>query len=157
LLEGGEGTGQATSLQGVDASFRPPPLAPATKAAAAIPGVFTLLRHAAATAPGANVLPRNPLPALFVFSRLLLLPSNRNADYSVHKLLERMTTVHPIKMQPPPESGFITPLHHYQKQSLAFMVDAKRMASRGGWLCDKVGMGKIRFCDSFLLILSLLL
>jgi len=62
----------------------------------------------------------------------------------VRKLLEQMTTVHPVEMQPPVGSGFVTPLRHYQKQSLAFMVDTERTASRGGWLCDEVGMGKVR-------------
>jgi hypothetical protein len=45
-------------------------------------------------------------------------------------------------MQPPVGSVFVTPLRHYQKQSLAFMVDCERTANRGGWLCDEVGMGK---------------
>jgi SNF2 family DNA or RNA helicase len=45
-------------------------------------------------------------------------------------------------MQPPVGSGFVTPLRHYQKQSLAFMVDAEWTANRGEWLCDDVGMGK---------------
>lgn len=64
------------------------------------------------------------------------------ADYSVRNLLQRLTIVHPVEMQPPVGSVFVTPLRHYQKQSLAFMVDAERTANRGGWLCDEVGMGK---------------
>jgi len=64
------------------------------------------------------------------------------ADYSVRNLLQRLTIVHPVEMQPPVGSVFVTPLRHYQKQSLAFMVDCERTANRGGWLCDEVGMGK---------------
>ena len=50
--------------------------------------------------------------------------------------------MHPIEMQPPVGSGFVTPLRHYQKQSLAFMVDTENNSERGGWLADEVGMGK---------------
>mmetsp|Transcript_4648 Transcript_4648/g.10520 ORF Transcript_4648/g.10520 Transcript_4648/m.10520 type:complete len:946 (-) Transcript_4648:127-2964(-) len=68
--------------------------------------------------------------------------AQRVAEFSVRKLLEKITTVHPVEMQPPVGSGFTTPLRHYQKQSLAFMVDTERASKRGGWLCDEVGMGK---------------
>ena len=68
--------------------------------------------------------------------------SSRSAEFSVRKLLGKVTTVHPVEMQPPVSSGFVTPLRHYQKQSLAFMVETERKEKRGGWLCDEVGMGK---------------
>ena len=113
---------------------RPIPSAPTTQAAVAVPGAVALSRH---LLPASSVS-RSPSS------------SNRNADYSVRKLLEQMTTVHPVEMQPPICSGFVTPLRHYQKQSLAFMVDTERTRSRGGWLCDEVGMGKVR-CVCFLL------
>ena len=45
-------------------------------------------------------------------------------------------------MQPPAGRGFVTPLRHYQKQSLAFMVETERNHRRGGFLADEVGMGK---------------
>ncbi|KAL9189332.1 hypothetical protein ACHAXT_011822 [Thalassiosira profunda] len=63
-------------------------------------------------------------------------------ELSVRKLLEKVTTVHPVEISPPVGSGFTTSLRHYQKQSLAFMVDTERTSSRGGWLADEVGMGK---------------
>ena len=66
----------------------------------------------------------------------------RSAQFSVRSLLEKVTTVHPVEMSPPAGSGFTTALRHYQKQSLAFMVDTERTKKRGGWLCDEVGMGK---------------
>lgn len=83
--------------------------------------------------------------------------NGRPAEYSVRKLLEKITTVHPIEIAPPAGSGFVTSLKHYQKQSLAFMVDLERGSddarknrdcnesvepTRGGLLADQVGMGK---------------
>ncbi|KAL7540666.1 hypothetical protein ACHAXR_010287, partial [Thalassiosira sp. AJA248-18] len=68
----------------------------------------------------------------------------RPAEFSVRKLLEKVTTVYPVEMTPPIGGAFVTPLRHYQKQSLAFMVDTERKSNRGGWLCDEVGMGKVR-------------
>jgi SNF2 family DNA or RNA helicase len=71
---------------------------------------------------------------------------------SVQALLNAVTRVYPKEQAPPPP--FCTTLRHYQKQSLAFMVDveqstdrncARRMNdadTRGGWLCSEVGMGK---------------
>lgn len=47
-----------------------------------------------------------------------------------------------MELQPPTGRGFVTPLRHYQKQSVAFMVDTERTFNRGGWLSDEVGMGK---------------
>jgi hypothetical protein len=79
------------------------------------------------TSSSSSAIPAGPRPA---------------ADYSVRNLLQRLTIVHPVEMQPPVGSVFVTPLRHYQKQSLAFMVDCERTANRGGWLCDEVGMGK---------------
>jgi len=71
------------------------------------------------------------------------------AEFSVRKLLEKVTTVHPVEISPPAGSGFTTALRHYQKQSLAFMVDVERASAAdnekmpGGWLADEVGMGKV--------------
>ena len=65
-----------------------------------------------------------------------------SAEFSVSKLLKEITVVHPVEVQPPVGSGFVTPLRHYQKQSLAFMVDTEKKSNRGGWLADEVGMGK---------------
>ena len=59
-------------------------------------------------------------------------------------MLTTPEVVHPVEMSPPAASGFTTVLRHYQKQSLAFMVDAERTHGRGGWLADEVGMGKVR-------------
>jgi len=64
--------------------------------------------------------------------------NRRSADFSIRRLLERVTTVHPVEIQPPVGSGFVTNLRHYQKQSLAFMVETERTHSRGGWLSDEV-------------------
>ena len=55
-----------------------------------------------------------------------------------------MTTVHPVEMSPP-AGVFVTELRHYQKQSLAFMLEEERSnvktgKIRGGWLCDELGM-----------------
>ena len=64
--------------------------------------------------------------------------SRRSADFSISKLLSEITTVHPVEMQPPSGRGFSTSLRHYQKQSLAFMVETERTHNRGGWLSDEV-------------------
>jgi hypothetical protein len=125
---------------------RPPaPPTPSTRAVAAVPGAIAHSRH---PSPASSVRHTSLQTMAQKTSSGSLSSSNRNADYSVRKLLERMTTVHPVEMQPPADSGFVTPLRHYQRQSLAFMVDTERTASRGGWLCDEVGMGKVRLCDS---------
>lgn len=79
------------------------------------------------------------------------------AEFSVRKLLQMVTTVHPVEISPPSGSGFTSNLRHYQKQSLAFMVDLERASSednqkaRGGWLADEVGMGKVSvaYIESF--------
>ena len=68
------------------------------------------------------------------------------------KLLKEITVVHPVEVQPPISSGFVTPLRHYQKQSLAFMVDTEKKFDRGGWLADEVGMGKVSQLSLFLSI-----
>ena len=71
-----------------------------------------------------------------------------NPELSVRKLLQKLTAVHPVEISPPSGSGFTTDLRHYQKQSLAFLVDVERTSAtdnqkmRGGWLADEVGMGK---------------
>ena len=78
-----------------------------------------------------------------------------NAEFSVRKLLQMVTTVHPVEISPPAGSGFTTDLRHYQKQSLAFMVDVERASTednqkmRGGWLADEVGMGKVSLLYRF--------
>jgi len=64
--------------------------------------------------------------------------TRRSADFSISKLLSEITTVHPVEMQPPSGRGFSTSLRHYQKQSLAFMVETERTHNRGGWLSDEV-------------------
>ena len=56
----------------------------------------------------------------------------RSVNFSLSKLLQQVTTVHPVEMQPPAGRGFNTALRHYQKQSLAFMVETERTHSRGG-------------------------
>ena len=76
-------------------------------------------------------------------------------QYSITALLQKLTSVHPVEVTPPANSGFVTSLRHYQKQSLAFMLDIERSTGpspfkkeldgvphRGGFLCDEVGMGK---------------
>lgn len=106
-----------------------PPVADRTQTATTAPrSLAALLAAYSTTSPSRNIAIRaGPRPA---------------ADYSVRNLLQRLTIVHPVEMQPPVGSVFVTPLRHYQKQSLAFMVDCERTANRGGWLCDEVGMGK---------------
>ena len=70
------------------------------------------------------------------------------SQFSVRSLLQAITTVHPVEVSPPPDV-FKTNLRHYQRQSLAFMLEKERDGaaqntnkSRGGWLADEVGMGK---------------
>ena len=71
----------------------------------------------------------------------------------VKTLLDAVTRVYPAERSPPPP--FRTDLRHYQKQSLAFMMDVEEsgtswsmknhdleMDTRGGWICSEVGMGK---------------
>ena len=73
-------------------------------------------------------------------------------DLSIQTLLNAVTRVYPREQAPP--APFRTPLRHYQKQSLAFMVDVEQQQlsgdnswkmhgvdTRGGWLCSEVGMG----------------
>ena len=68
-------------------------------------------------------------------------------------ILEAVTRVYPEEAQAP--AGFTTgiTLRPYQRQSLAFMLNVERrtggelptlglQGTRGGWLCDEVGMGK---------------
>mmetsp|Transcript_57068 Transcript_57068/g.139047 ORF Transcript_57068/g.139047 Transcript_57068/m.139047 type:complete len:831 (-) Transcript_57068:269-2761(-) len=75
-------------------------------------------------------------------------------DAPVKSALDAVTRVYPSERSPP--APFVTPLRHYQKQSLAFMMDAEAsgrawtsdshphvgIKARGGWLCSEVGMGK---------------
>ena len=69
-------------------------------------------------------------------------------EYSLRALLEAVTSVHPVEISPP--SGvFTTELRHYQKQSVAFMLEQERRQVgagkiRGGFLCDELGM--VRTC-----------
>lgn len=63
---------------------------------------------------------------------------------SIRTLLQALTSVHPVEISPP-AGVFTTELRHYQKQSLAFMCEEERRTvangmTRGGWLCDEVGM-----------------
>ena len=72
---------------------------------------------------------------------------------NVEAILEAVTRVYPEEAQAP--AGFTTglTLRPYQRQSLAFMLNVERrtggelptlglQGTRGGWLCDEVGMGK---------------
>ena len=72
---------------------------------------------------------------------------------NVEAILEAVTRVYPEEAQAP--AGFTTgiTLRPYQRQSLAFMLNVERRTggelptlgakgTRGGWLCDEVGMGK---------------
>lgn len=66
-------------------------------------------------------------------------------EYSLAALLQTVTSVYPVEASPPPI--FQTTLRHYQKQSLAFMLQAEQSqekggTTRGGWLADELGMGK---------------
>ena len=75
-------------------------------------------------------------------------------DAPVKSALDAVTRVYPSERSPP--APFVTPLRHYQKQSLAFMVDVEESGLAwtcdsqphvgtkgiGGWLCSEVGMGK---------------
>ena len=94
-----------------------------------------------------EVAPVQPPPAAAAAARPLVVrapavssrtANRRSADFSIRRLLERVTTVHPVEMQPPVGRGFSTSLRHYQKQSLAFMVETERTHNRGGWLSDEV-------------------
>ena len=69
--------------------------------------------------------------------------------YSVSAWLDQATYIYPQELTPPPT--VVTNLRHYQKQSLAFMVNVERSddaslqgrgKTRGGWLASEVGMGK---------------
>jgi hypothetical protein len=65
-----------------------------------------------------------------------------NTHVSAQELFEDVTRLYPREEAPPP-ALFRTKLYHYQKQSLAFMIDVERNeAEKGGWLCSEVGMGK---------------
>ena len=63
--------------------------------------------------------------------------ASRSAEFSVRNLLGQVTAVHPVEMQPPAGRGFVTPLRHYQKQSLAFIgLNGKKPHTRwflGRW------------------------
>ena len=66
---------------------------------------------------------------------------------TVPELLDSVTRIYPQEVVPPPHV-FTTHLHHYQKQSLAFLLDLETQQHpppqrvRSGWLCSEVGMGK---------------
>lgn len=67
------------------------------------------------------------------------------AYMSVKQLLESVVRIFPNEVTPP--NTFVTKLHHYQRQSLAFLLDIEQSQSGGqkvksGWLCSEVGMGK---------------
>eukprot|EP00977_Amphora_coffeiformis_P011162 scaffold2667_cov237-Amphora_coffeaeformis.AAC.11 len=76
-------------------------------------------------------------------------------NISVKTLLDAVTRVYPAERSPPPP--FRTSLRHYQKQTLAFMMEVEEAGAswnmtasaynlahetRGGWICSEVGMGK---------------
>ena len=103
---------------------------------------------AAAAAPAAAVISSTTVRGRQIASQSARRPTP-TAEFSVRTLLQKLTTVHPVEISPPAESGFTTDLRHYQKQSLAFMVDIEKASAtdnekmRGGWLADEVGMGKV--------------
>jgi len=60
---------------------------------------------------------------------------------TVKQLLEAVTRIYPSEVAPSPP--FVTQLKHYQKQSLAFMMDVEQNYQvKSGWICSDVGMGK---------------
>lgn len=128
---------------GREAALAPPPPPPTATAAAASTA-------SAALAPPVSQIVIRRSSSSRSCSRSNPRPAPRE-EFSMRKLLEKVTTVHPVEMSPPLGSGFSTALRHYQKQSLAFMVDVERSAGendsermRGGWLASEVGMGKVR-------------
>ncbi len=67
---------------------------------------------------------------------------NYRRQPTVKELLDAVTRIYPTEIAPqsPP---FATELKHYQKQSLAFMMDVEHNYSiKSGWICSDVGMGK---------------
>jgi SNF2 family DNA or RNA helicase len=96
-----------------------------------------------------------PITATSVAELQRLLNSIRPDTLPAKTLLDAVTRIYPSERTPPASSAFVTPLRHYQKQSLAFMIDTEEsqvewmnrllhddFATRGGWLCSDVGMGK---------------
>ena len=108
-------------------------------------------RNRKATAAAAT---RDAAPAGRTTATMRRAAATRGGDFSVLRILERVTGVYPVEMRPEAGSGFRTPLRHYQMQSLAFMVDSERRSNRGGFLCDDVGMGKVRI-PPFVVVSSL--
>ncbi|CAB9515341.1 Chromodomain-helicase-DNA-binding protein 1 [Seminavis robusta] len=96
----------------------------------------------------------------FFSDQNLQLYSNRNdpSEFSVQELLKQVASVYPREVSTP--MTIQTPLKHYQRQSLAMMLDVEnstdaalagsdetgigrhRYHTRGGWLASEVGMGK---------------
>lgn len=119
---------------GVEAALAPAPAPAAAAAAAAAPAAAVTSSTTVRGRQIASQSARRPTPT---------------AEFSVRTLLQKLTTVHPVEISPSAESGFTTDLRHYQKQSLAFMVDVEKASAtdnekmRGGWLADEVGMGKV--------------
>ena len=71
-------------------------------------------------------------------------PSHQNLyrARTVKQLLEAVTLIYPSEITPP-SPPFLTKLKHYQKQSLAFMMDVEHNYQvKSGWVCSDVGMGK---------------
>jgi SNF2 family DNA or RNA helicase len=107
---------------------------------------------------GGSVVPpvaMAPITVTAVAQWQRLLNSRRSDTLPVKTLLDAVTRIYPSERTPPASSTFVTPLRHYQKQSLAFMIDTEEsqvewmnrllhddFSTRGGWLCSDMGMGK---------------
>ena len=79
---------------------------------------------------------------------------------SMDEILARVQQVFPIEAPDPEGFADDATLRPYQRQSLAFMLQIERSTneallgdrgSRGGWLCDEVGMGKTAVCAALIL------
>jgi len=65
-----------------------------------------------------------------------------DSQVTVKQLLEAVTRIYPSEVSPPSPT-FVSELKHYQKQSLAFMMDVEHnYSTKSGWICSDVGMGK---------------
>ena len=76
---------------------------------------------------------------------------NGEPTLSTDEVLEACTQVYPVEVSEPAGLEKNVRLRPYQKQSLAFMLDVERSTdatligrngTRGGFLCDEMGMGK---------------
>jgi hypothetical protein len=65
----------------------------------------------------------------------------RHPRPTVKQLLDAVTRIYPSEVATP--LPFATTLKHYQKQSLAFMMDVENNYDMSSsWICSDVGMGK---------------